>query len=98
MQVYIPLLRALTLLAPLPLLAAAPANPYLADSAWPMTHGGSFSQNSTDMPGPTDTPGFTFLEGWPVAITLAVSGPYPNGERVIWGNTREQIFKVRIDG
>jgi hypothetical protein len=78
-----------------------PVHPYLARSAWPMTHANTYNQDSTDTAGPTTGKHAMVLrwDGGPVPITLAVSSPYADGARVIWGNTRTEVTKwVAFDG
>ncbi len=73
-----------------------PVNPFLADSPWPMTHRNPYCQDSTPYAGPYDVSKgkFFHLEGLPGAITLAFSGPYSDGERVIWGADQMYVYKV----
>jgi len=77
-----------------------PTNLFLADSVWPMTHRNPYNQASSSAPGPRDAfhASPQFLSGEAVPITLAVSGPYPNGQRVIWGNTLKHVFKIDAGG
>ena len=77
-----------------------PANPYLADSAYPIAHGTCAQQDATPLAGPVG-PGrrlgvgdldYAFLG--PMQMGLAISGPYPDGRRVIWNNGSERITKL----
>jgi hypothetical protein len=75
-----------------------PANPFLADSPWPMSHRNSYNQASSPLPGPSgnDTLGVRRVSALPDAITLNYSGVYPDGSRVIWGSTFFSVFKARV--
>ena len=76
-----------------------PVNPFLADSPWPMSHRNPYCQASSPYPGPTgDMSGYRFdyLGGLLVSITLAISGEYPDGRRVLWGSTLTEVVKVGI--
>lgn len=76
--------------------AQPPKNPFLADSAWPMSHGGPYNQDSTDARGPTAADASLKANLWsaePVPITIAVSSAYANGERAVWGNTKTEVLK-----
>lgn len=78
-----------------------PVNKFLADSSWPMTHGGTYNQDSSAAPGPTLDDlkhGVEFVQAStePVPITLAISSAYADGRRAVWGNTKGQIFKIAI--
>ena len=77
-----------------------PDNPFLADSAWPMSHRHPYNQGSSPFPGPTDSDQAApeFLEGTPVPITLAISSRYLNGDRVTWGATTKEVFKLDANG
>ncbi len=87
----------LTLVLAAPVASAqTPKNPFLADSAWPMSHGGPYNQDSTDVAGPTAADANLKAKLWaaePVPITIAVSGAYANGERAIWANTKTEVLK-----
>lgn len=74
-----------------------PKNPYLADSPWPMTHRNSYCQASTPYPGPVAIPKdakVNYTIGTPGLITIAISSPYPDNSRVIWGSTLTYVFKA----
>ncbi len=78
-----------------------PANPFLADSAWPMAHRNSYQQGSSPYPGPTEPPTGEiedFLQGRPATITANFSGLYPDGGRVIWASNYGQVFKADPEG
>jgi hypothetical protein len=90
-------------IASLPAWATAeppPRNPFLADSTWPMTHGGPYNQDSSAAPGPSRDDLATYSIATaptePVPITLAISGAYPDGSRVAWGNTKSRVFKLMM--
>jgi len=80
-----------------------PVNPFVADSPWPMSHANPYCQASSLYPGPTeDTSEYKFdylgeLMYYP-PITVAISGAYPDGNRVLWGNTPTTVFKAGLDG
>lgn len=74
-----------------------PANPFVADSPWPMTHRNCYAQASSPYPGPqyiTNTVHKSFISGTPGLITVAVSGPYPDGQRVLWGGNATHVAKL----
>ena len=74
-----------------------PANPFLADSCWPMTHRNSYCQASSPYPGPQKgglSQDADYNLGTPGLITLAESGPYPDGKRVLWGSSSTMVFKA----
>ena len=77
-----------------------PVNPYLANSPWPMSHRNPYNQASSPIAGPTqaEDAALDFLPGEPIAITLAVSGAYPDGRRAIWGTTMQHVFKIDAGG
>ncbi|MEL7209890.1 MAG: hypothetical protein AAGK32_16925, partial [Actinomycetota bacterium] len=80
--------------------AAPPRNPFLADSTYPIAHGRSDQQDNTDRRGPTgpttrlaeDESQYVWIG--PGHFGSLISGPYPDGRRVIWSNGREQIVKL----
>lgn len=80
-----------------------PVNPFVADSPWPMSHANPYCQASSLYPGPTkDTSEYKFdylgeLMYYP-PITVAISGAYPDGNHVLWGNTPAMVFKAGLDG
>jgi hypothetical protein len=72
-----------------------PANPYLADSPWSMTHRNPYCQASSPYPGPDKgITGKDYLIGTPGCITMPISGKYPDGTRVVWGNNLTDVFKL----
>ena len=74
-----------------------PANPFLADSPWPMTHRNPYCQASSPYPGPHEAMPAENLDGLfgsPGLITVAFSGPYPDGTRVVWGSSQIDVFKA----
>ncbi len=79
-----------------------PSNPYLADSAWPMSHRTPYAQGSSPLPGPEsrhdlESPDY---EGTSLTnITLATSPRYPSGwfregGRVYWGSSFGKVYKL----
>jgi len=80
-----------------------PVNPFVADSPWPMSHANPYCQASSLYSGPTeDTSEYKFdylgeLMYYP-PITIAISGAYSDGNRVLWGNTPAMVFKAGLDG
>jgi hypothetical protein len=72
-----------------------PANPYLADSPWSMTHRNPYCQASSPYPGPDKgISGKDYIIGTPGCITMPISGKYPDGSRVVWGNNLTNVFKL----
>ena len=74
-----------------------PVNSFLADSHWPMTHRNPYCQASSPYPGPQKgglSADSAFNLGAPGLITLAESGPYPDGKRVLWGSSSNMVFKA----
>ncbi len=74
-----------------------PRNPFIADSPWPMSHRNPYGQASSPYPGPKSinlTTRSSFHVGMPGLITLAISGKYPDGKRVIWGSSSTDVFKA----
>jgi len=80
-----------------------PRNPYLADSSYPIAHGRCDQQDNSPVTGPTgpsealgpDDVQYTWLG--PGHFGTLVSGPYPDGRRVIWSNGRQTIAKLDYD-
>lgn len=80
-------------------LAAAPVNPWLADSPWPVSHQHPYAQAASPHAGPTGalrlgnaqhvSTGF-------INITLAQSPRYPNGSRVFWGSNPSSVYKLAV--
>jgi hypothetical protein len=77
-----------------------PANPFLADSAYAMAHGDSAQQDSSGLTGPTGPTeeltqaDLAYAPIGPTHFGMAVSGPYPDGRRVLWSNGGESIVKL----
>ena len=81
--------------------APPPANTFLADSHWPISHSGPYAQASTVMTGPQIGSGeFTkdIHTASPGMITMTISGPYSDGEQIIWGSNVTDILKLRDTG
>lgn len=78
--------------------AAEPgANPYLADSPWPMTHRQPGAPDSSPYPGPNSVaeiglPQSVYTNF--INITLAISPAYPDGSRVFWGSNMADVYKL----
>ena len=80
-----------------------PRNPYLADSCYPIAHGRCDQQDNSPVTGPSgpsevlgpDDLQYTWLG--PGHFGSLVSGPYPDGRRVIWSNGRQTIAKLDYD-
>ena len=85
-----------------PALAAnmPPQNPYLADSSYSMAHGGPAQQDSVAQAGPAGPSMSLTLEQinyrhlGPGHFGTAISGVYPDGKRVYWGNGIDRIAKI----
>ncbi len=77
-----------------------PINRFLADSPWPMSHRNSYCQASSGYTGPSSPDGYEvdFKSGFPGLITMAISGTYPDGKRVVWGSDLRRVFKLDING
>lgn len=74
-----------------------PKNPFLADSAWPMTHRTPYVQGSSPLPGPTSADSLDFPDyenTGLVNITLATSAPYEDGTIVVWGSSLDKVYKL----
>lgn len=80
--------------------AAAPRNPYLADSGVPIGHIDSAQSTSTPIAGPTGPSGalgpddLTYQHLGPGHFGIAISPEYPDGGRVIWSNGGDRISKL----
>ena len=74
-----------------------PANPYFAESAWPMYHRNNYRQASTCIPGPQ--PGDSLLVKVKSDIRggtspwIIVSEAYPSGEQVLYYSNATHVFK-----
>lgn len=79
---------------------AGPRNPFLADSESPIAHGRCDQQDNSTIAGPYGpTESLTagdVQHAWigPGHFGSLISGRYPDGQRVIWSNGREQIAKL----
>lgn len=74
-----------------------PRNPFLADSAWPMSHRTPYVQGSSPLPGPSAAATTRYPDYEPtglVNITLATSAPYDDGTIVVWGSSIDYIYKL----
>ena len=74
-----------------------PANPYLADSPWAITHRNSYAQASSPYAGPDGISSNTkkdFKDGSPGMITTVISGPYTGGQRVLWSGNVSHVLKT----
>ncbi|MCY3637341.1 MAG: hypothetical protein OXH23_17205, partial [bacterium] len=79
----------------------APANPYLAASSYAIAHGRCDQQDNVPWRGP-EGPTETLDEAtdiqyaWlgPCHFGHLISGPYPDGRRVVWSNGRQNIAKL----
>ena len=85
-----------------------PRNPYLADSHWPMLHGGSDAQKATPYAGPVASASengrqlsdeeITFAPTGPISpISTGWSSPYPDGRQAIWVGTHQHLVKLDAD-
>jgi hypothetical protein len=80
-----------------------PRNPFLADSVYPLAHGGSSQQGALPVDGPSD-PGpvleaseIQYAPTGPAQFGAYTSSPYPAGRRVIWSNGLDRIVKVDFE-
>lgn len=78
---------------------ALPANPWLADSPWPISHQHPYAQAAS----PHQAPASAWQLGSPqwvgtgfINITLAMSPKYPNGNRAYWGSNPTGVYKLAI--
>jgi hypothetical protein len=79
------------------------ANPFLADSFYPIGHTNSAQVDSTPVPGPA-VPGHRLAAGeietqttGPGHLAGITSSKYANGQRVIWTNSQYDIVKMDYD-
>ncbi|NIR38593.1 MAG: hypothetical protein GWN79_15570 [Actinobacteria bacterium] len=78
----------------------APRNPFLAGSGYAMAHGRPDQQDNVPWRGPEGPGGvlgpddvqYTWLG--PCHFGGMISGPYPDGRRVVWSNGRQNIVKL----
>ncbi len=76
-----------------------PMNQFLADSPWPMSHRNPYCQASSPYAGPLEyVCNDDYLFGEPGLTVIAVSGMYPDGSRVLWGNNISSVFKISSEG
>lgn len=76
-----------------------PHNPYLADSAWPMSHRNPYVQASSPLPGPTSRAELAYPRyqtGGFINITQATSAPYADGTLVAWGSSMTHVYKNTV--
>ena len=84
-------------------MAAAPVNPYLADSNYPLPHRSSSQQDSTPIAGPRDASRalradeLDYVHLGAAHFGAFISSPYPDGRRVLWSNGVNGIYKVDHD-
>ncbi|MCG8592593.1 MAG: hypothetical protein MJE66_25160 [Proteobacteria bacterium] len=77
-----------------------PRNPYLADSIYALGHGDSAQQDSVSATGPvgesrTLRPDeIDYAPLGPAHFGATISGPYPDGRRVVWSNGLDRIVKL----
>lgn len=76
-----------------------PHNPFLADSAWPMSHRNPYVQASSPLPGPTTRDSLAYPRysaGGFINITQAMSAPYADGTIVAWGSSMNNVYKNTV--
>lgn len=76
-----------------------PKNPYLADSAWPMSHRTSYVQGSSPLRGPESAADLNNVEHRSpglVNITQAMSAPYADGTIVNWTSSTNSVYKSTV--
>ena len=82
---------------------SGPRNPFLADSGNAMAHARCDQQDNTPGRGPEgpteilDEAAIQYAHLGPGHFSGAISGPYPDGSRVIWSNGRQAIAKLGYD-
>ena len=81
----------------------APRNPYLAHSSNPIGHNNSAQQDSVPQSGPVG-PSRTLKKSeleyrhtGPFQFGTTISGVYPDGQRVLWSNGANGVFKADHD-
>ncbi len=81
-------------------MAFAPKNPFLADGVNPLPHGDTAQQDATPIPGPMGATRalseseLTYQHLGPGYFGIYTSNPYGNGERVLWTNGVNGIYKI----
>lgn len=78
---------------------APPVNPYLADSAWPMSHQNPYVQGSSPLPGPESADALgnvRYQSTGFINITQAMSAPYEDGTIVAWGSGLATVYKLKV--
>jgi len=78
-----------------------PANAFLADSPWPMSHRNPYCQASSPFAAPASASPRAAGDsrtGTVGLITVAFSAPYPGGGRVMWGSNQAEVFKADAGG
>ena len=76
-----------------------PRNPFLADSAWPMSHRTSYVQGSSPLPGPESEEELgrsLYKNTGLVNITIAMSAPYEDGTIMAWGSSADKVYKAKV--
>lgn len=82
---------------------AAPVNPYLASSTYPLPHRSSAQQDATPIAGPTApthalrADEIDYVHLGPGHFGALISPPYPDGRRVIWSNGLNSVYKQDHD-
>lgn len=78
---------------------AAPVNPWLANSPWPVSHQHPYAQAASPHVGPASNWRLgepQFVDTGLINITLAMSPQYGNGNRVYWGSNTSGVYKLAI--
>ena len=81
-----------------------PRNPYMADSFWPIIHGGSDGSKISPQAGPLikshalRPDEINWKATGPMeSLNTSYSGVYPDGRRVMWVGTHQQLIKLDAD-
>lgn len=79
-------------------ISPVPSNPYLAETAWPMSHASPYAQGSAEQSGLPEAEAYDidFAPTGIPSITLATAPPYPDGTEVVWGSTSFNVFKLKL--
>ena len=73
-------------------------NLFLADSPWPISHNGPYSQGSSELPGLQSADvEIEFLQVGLTSVTLIPTPMYEDGSRAIWGSTPTEVYRIRLD-